>query len=169
MQRTQIKILLATLAILLLTRHLHDFASVPDGPLELISCSYAKSLPKKLVIFTFGQSNAANSAMGIQYKAARPVFSFDWKNNLCYIAQDPLPGTDENGRSVWPRLGDKIVEAGMADSVMIIAAAVSSSYISQWVPGGDLYPQYLCGFFQRKIRRTSARSSSLASGRGRSQ
>lgn len=115
-------------------------ADEPSPQRETVSCRYVKSLGREMILYTFGQSNAANSVVGDRYKSVGPVFAFDWKTGNCYRAQDPLPGTDGDGGSPWVRLGDQIIKAGMADTVVIIAAAVSSSYIKQWAPGGDLDP-----------------------------
>ena len=64
----------------------------------------------RAVIFSFGQSNAANSGEGC-YVATNRVNVFNVFDMKYYRAVDPLPGASNNGASVWGRLGDKLISA----------------------------------------------------------
>ncbi len=93
---------------------------------------------RSMVALTFGQSNAANSGQ-TRGQAEAEVYSF-FEGEL-YPAQDPLLGADGGGGSVWTRLGDQIIAAGLYPSVIFVPIAAGGSQISQWSPAGDLYPR----------------------------
>ena len=93
---------------------------------------------QSMVALTFGQSNAANSGQ-TRGQAEAEVYSF-FEGEL-YSAQDPLLGADGGRGSVWTRLGDQIVAAGLYPSVIFVPIAAGGSQISQWGPEGDLYPR----------------------------
>ena len=73
------------------------------------------------VIFTFGQSNSANYGQ-TTYTCKLEVYS--WYNGRMAKAADPLPGAGGEKGSVWGRLGDKLIEAGMARKVLIVPVGV---------------------------------------------
>ncbi len=85
------------------------------------------------VILTFGQSNAANSGTQ-RYAARRGVYAFNIFDMNYYRAIDPLPGATNDGGSVWGRLGDKLIEAGLFRSVLFVPIAVGGSFIKDWTP-----------------------------------
>ncbi len=86
-----------------------------------------------VVILTFGQSNAANA--GAQcYVARRGVYAFNVFDMNYYRAIDPLPGATNDGGSIWGRLGDKLIEADLFQSVLFVPIAVGGSYIKDWTP-----------------------------------
>ena len=89
--------------------------------------------PDTAVILTFGQSNAANAGAG-RYVARHRVHAFNIFDMHYYKAVDPLPGATNDGGSVWGRLGDKLVEAGVFQSVLFVPIAVGGSYIKDWSP-----------------------------------
>jgi len=105
--------------------------------------------PGTTVILTFGQSNAANS--GNEHYAPRGavhVFStFDMK---FYRAIDPLPGASDKGGSVWGRLGDRLIDAGFARSVLFVPIAFGASYVEDWAPGGQCYPRLMLALHRLK-------------------
>ena len=88
------------------------------------------------VIFTFGQSNAANHGQE-RYSPKNKVYNY-YKGNL-YEGKDPLVGPTGGGGSVWTRLADMMIDSGMADSVTIVAIAVGATDIASWAEGGFLY------------------------------
>lgn len=91
-----------------------------------------------MIALVFGQSNAANSGQS-PGQASDQVYAF-FEGHL-YPAQDPLPGADGSGGSVWTRLGDRIIAAGLYPSVIFVPIAAGGSEISRWTPAGDLYPR----------------------------
>ncbi|BBA32432.1 uncharacterized protein sS8_0466 [Methylocaldum marinum] len=104
-----------------------------------IDCRVAMT-GKTLVGLVFGQSNAANFGE-TRYRPRKAVYSF--YAGRCYAADDPLPGAAAFGGSVWSRLGDKLVESGMFDSVIWISIGEGGSSISRWTVGGDLYDRLM--------------------------
>jgi Carbohydrate esterase, sialic acid-specific acetylesterase len=53
-----------------------------------------------------------------------------------YTAKDPLIGTTGKGGSVWTRLGDKLIDSGLYNKVILIPIAIDGSAIERWVSGG---------------------------------
>jgi hypothetical protein len=76
------------------------------------------------VILTFGQSNAANSGEE-RYAARGAVHVFNVFDMRFYRAVDPLPGASHDGGSVWGRVGDKLIDAGRARSILIVPIALA--------------------------------------------
>jgi len=101
--------------------------------------SCAKILgPRTMVALVFGQSNSANSG-ATKYTPKRDVFVY--YEGKCYQGMDPLPGPNGNGGTVWSRLGDKLIDAGLYDKVLFVAVGVGGTNIARWKPDGDLYPR----------------------------
>jgi hypothetical protein len=111
-----------------------DEAEAPVAEDRLVSPSIANP-PGTTVILTFGQSNAANSGEE-RYAARGAVHVFNIFDMRFYRAIDPLPGASDSGGSVWGRLGDKLIDAGVAPSVLIVPIAFGATYITDWAPGG---------------------------------
>lgn len=87
------------------------------------------------VIFTFGQSNSANYGQKqYLYTAEHDVYNY-YKGKL-YKAQDPLLGATGPGASVWGRLGDKLIEAGLTESVTIVPIGIGGVTVGSWAKGG---------------------------------
>jgi hypothetical protein len=89
-----------------------------------------------MVALCFGQSNAANYG-DARADARGEVYNF-YLGKL-YRARDPLLGAGGEGGSVWTRLGDLAIDAGMADAVVLVPIAVSSTKVAEWAPGGHLH------------------------------
>ncbi len=119
--------------------HMQSETARPDSS-GTIPCAYPKSLGRVITLFTFGQSNAADSVFGDKYKTNKNVFAFDWAAEKCLRAQNPLPNQDGTEGGPWVRLGEKLIEANLTDAVVILAAAISGSYISEWEPSGRNFP-----------------------------
>ncbi len=96
--------------------------------------------PKTMVALVFGQSNSANSGAA-RYTPKRDVYVY--YEGKCYTAVDPLPGPNGNGGTVWSRLGDKLIDAGLYDKVLFVAVGVGGTNMARWTPAGDLYPRVL--------------------------
>lgn len=115
--------------------------TVPN-PYDFIDVSQKTEVPcaqaaggNTMVALVLGQSNSANH--GETRHAAGPhVFNFF--DNKCYLAGDPLLGATGTGGSVWTRLGDMLVERGAYDNVIFISIGVGGTQIRRWTPGGDL-------------------------------
>ena len=101
------------------------------------------------VILTFGQSNAANSGEE-RYDPRGTVHVFNVFDMRFYRAVDPLPGASHDGGSVWGRVGDKLIDAGTAQSVLIVPIAFGATYIKDWAPGGDCYRRLLFALHRLK-------------------
>ena len=90
------------------------------------------------IILTVGQSNAANHGEA-RYTPRRSVFNYNFFDNKCYLAADPLLGATGLGGSVWSRLGDLLIAQGTFEQVLFAPIAVNASSIQRWRPGGDLH------------------------------
>jgi hypothetical protein len=91
-----------------------------------------------LVILAVGQSIASNYG-DTPFRPDANVFSF--YNGRCFKGADPLPGADGTGGSIWSRLGDRLVKAGYAKNVLLVAIGAGGSSISEWVPDAKYYPR----------------------------
>ena len=56
----------------------------------------------------------------------------------CYAASSPLLGTTGIGGESWTLLGTKLVAAGIADQVILVASAMSGTSIVQWQNGAEM-------------------------------
>jgi len=109
---------------------------VPRTPVDCATLLGARTV----VLLAFGQSNAANYGRG-RYRSKRAVYSF--YANRCYRAIDPMPGADGGGGSVWSRLGDRLIEQGRADRVVIATIGVGNTELARWAPTGDLHARLI--------------------------
>jgi hypothetical protein len=94
--------------------------------------------PGTTVILTFGQSNAANSCEE-RYTPRGAVHVFHAFDMKFYRAIDPLAGASDERGSVWGRLGDRLIDAGFARSVLFVPIAFGATYVDDWAPGGQYY------------------------------
>lgn len=99
-----------------------------------------RAAPRTMVALVFGQSNAAN--FGETRRVAGPNV-LNLRNGLLTRARDPLRGANGQGGSVWTRLGDKVIAAGMYDRVILVPAAIGATEIAEWVPGMPLHEHIL--------------------------
>ena len=93
-----------------------------------------------VVILAVGQSIASNFG-SVPHTPGPKVFSF--YNGRCFHGDDPLPGADGSGGSIWSRLGDLLIERGLAKNVLLVAVGSGGSSVSEWVPDGKFYPRLL--------------------------
>ena len=91
--------------------------------------------PRSAVFLILGQSNAANHGQD-RYQPTEEVYSLNFLDMKCYRANDPLPGSSGTGGSVWSRLGDRLIKAGLYDRVLFVPLAFGGTYVRDWVPGG---------------------------------
>lgn len=119
---------------------------------QRISCSYVASLDGLGVILVAGQSNAANNAQadadGKFYATGSPVYNLSIDDSRCYLAKEPLLGTNGDGQSFALPLADDLIRAGVFKAVLLVPIAVGSTYIEQWRPSAN----YLFARFDAAIR-----------------
>jgi hypothetical protein len=87
------------------------------------------------VIVIIGQSNAANHGAG-KYVARRQVDNFNLYDGKCYHGQDPLLGASGDGGNFATRLGDKLIDAGLFDRVILAPIAMGGTIVEQWAEEG---------------------------------
>src|SRR5262245_485718 len=105
--------------------------------------------PGTTVILTFGQSNAANSCEE-RYTPRGAVHVFHAFDMKFYRAIDPLAGASDYGGSVWGRLGDRLIDAGFARSVLFVPIAFGATYVEDWAPGGQYFRRFVCPLHRLK-------------------
>ncbi len=88
---------------------------------------------RTMVLFVYGQGNAANGGE-VKYNPKYNVLNA--YKGKCYKAIDPLLGATDNKGTVWSRLGDKIIESGAYDNVIIKTIAVGGTPIVCWTVNG---------------------------------
>ena len=118
---------------------------------ERVSCA---NIPRTAlaVILIAGQSNASNSvpadANGKHYSTQNPVFSLNIGDGKCYVAKNPLLGTDSrldannqpSGQSFALPLASALIDAGLYERVLLVPIAVSGTLIEQWIPSPPRTP-----------------------------
>ncbi len=89
------------------------------------------------VVLAIGQSNAGNhgAEREISRHPGKVLNLFDGK---CYAAASPLLGTTGDGGEFLTPLGDQLIDDGLYERVLIVAAAVGGTPIARWRKGGDL-------------------------------
>ena len=95
----------------------------------------AAALPpaaRRLVILVAGQSNAGNWGAKRTQPNHADVLNYEVQTNTLYRARDPMAGTDGFGGSFMPRLGDLLIDAGVADAVVFVPIAVGSTSVADW-------------------------------------
>lgn len=113
-----------------------DAASVYRENFQYHPVKVACPSPRRAMIAVIlGQSNAANHAERLT-KAGPKVVTF--YRGACYTAVDPILGATGQTGSVWPAFGDAVIASGEYDAVILVPAAVGSSRMESWAPGGVL-------------------------------
>lgn len=87
------------------------------------------------VIIVLGQSNAANHGTG-HYVAKHRVDNFSLYDGCCYHAADPLLGASGDEGNFATRLGDKLIEAGLFDRIILAPIAMGGTTVEQWADEG---------------------------------
>jgi len=93
------------------------------------------------VLLIYGQSNAISIVNDTSFIPPAGVENYNVFNGKNYNAKDPLLGLPlggglSSGSSWAPRLGAKMIAAGMADRVVLVNVAVGGTLISDWDVGG---------------------------------
>jgi len=90
-----------------------------------------------MVLLAAGQSNASNYG-GFLNRSAHGAHVVEFYQNRCYVAEDPTIGGDGLGGSPWVDLGNRLIETGSYDDVVIAVAARGGSSIGEWRNGRSL-------------------------------
>jgi Carbohydrate esterase, sialic acid-specific acetylesterase len=112
---------------------------MPDEP-ESVSLPWRQlwADPDCGIFLLLGEGNAANHGEG-HYIPLGAVFSLDFRHMCCRRAQDPLAGASGRGGSIWPRLGDKLIENGAFRRVLFVPLAGEDTSIKDWTPEGPMH------------------------------
>jgi len=94
------------------------------------------------VIVIAGQSNAGNHA-GKRFSSHDGVYNFNIFDRECYRAEDPLLGTTGTDGSLFTRLGQLLVERGVATAVLLVPIAIGGASIEDWAPDGRFFPRFM--------------------------
>jgi hypothetical protein len=114
---------------------------VPSPTPARIEISISDLPPQRIMVaVAFGQSNSANFG-GTPRMAGQGVYNFAYGH--LYRAVDPLLGATGESGSVWTRLGDMIIAAGVYDAVVFIPIGVDNTQIARWSSTGDLHPRII--------------------------
>jgi hypothetical protein len=87
-----------------------------------------------LVLLMIGQSNAANAA-GQRYESEHGDKVVNYFDGRCFVASSPLLGTNDSRGESWTLLGNKLVAAGLAETVILVPSAIGRSTIARWAYG----------------------------------
>jgi hypothetical protein len=99
--------------------------------------------PRTLTLIVAGQSNHANSSDSEYTPTNAGVLNLSIFDGQLYRAKDPLLGCSAGlsvtgqgfvGGNVAGRLGDRIIDAGYAERVVLVTIAVDASSIQNWAP-----------------------------------
>lgn len=121
---------------------------LPDNAAALAKASEipCDNIPRDglAVLLTAGQSNISNfgapdPATGQLYQPHNTFYNFDRFNGKCYAARNPLLGTSGDGENVAVRLGDELIDRGLAKNVVIAPVAIGGTYLEEWRPRGGKY------------------------------
>jgi hypothetical protein len=127
-------------------RHTYDGLQPIHGPIPDARGRepVARGRPEteNLVIVILGQSNAANFAAG-RYRAERDVVNFSLYDGNCYRAQDPLIGASGDTGNFATRLGDVLIDRGLAERVVLAPIAMGNTRIEDWAAGGIFHTRIL--------------------------
>lgn len=84
------------------------------------------------VILAIGQSNASNAGRaGEAHVRAEPAV-LNFFDGTCYVAEDPLLGSDGSGNSVWTLVAGRLIADGAFDHVVIAPFTISGTSIGDW-------------------------------------
>ena len=99
---------------------------------------FATEDPRTAVLFTFGQSNSANSVRD-RYIPLGVVANFNPHDGKCYLAEDPLLGPDGSGGTVWGIVGDLLLREQDYERVLIVPVGIGGTEVARWSRDGDLH------------------------------
>lgn len=99
-----------------------------DGK-QLVDCP--RQDDRTAVLLIIGQSNAANFATQA-YQSRHGASVLNLFAGRCYLASSPLLGADGPWGEYWTELGNRLVESGRYDKVILVSSAIGGSSITQW-------------------------------------
>ena len=100
-----------------------------------VPCPSARS--RTMVLLAAGQSNASNYG-GFLNRSMHGAHVVEFYQNRCYVAEDPTISGDGWGGTPWVDLGNRLIESGNYDDVVIAVAAKGGSSIGEWRNGHAL-------------------------------
>lgn len=99
------------------------------------------------VLLTAGQSNIANFGAPPPgqplYQPHNVIYNFNRNDGKCYVARNPMLGTQGNGENVAVRLGDDLIDRKLASNVVVAPVAIGGTYLEEWRPRGGKYFEVL--------------------------
>lgn len=100
-----------------------------------------------MVLLTAGQSNISNTGApgddGKLYQPRHRFYNFNRFDGKCYVARNPLLGTPDEGENVAVRLGDELIDRGLAKTIVVAPVAIGGTYIEEWRARGGKYFEVL--------------------------
>ena len=105
---------------------------------ELVAENSVERIGVGEVFITAGQSNSANSGSTPVTPADERVSA--WTGGMWQFAGDPQPIATGTGGSPWPTMADHLVDA-FDVPIGLVSVGWGGTSISQWQPGGSLYPR----------------------------
>ncbi len=127
--------IVASLLLLLLNISIISCNKSNDNSTTIIgnSCNVDSVKMDTAVLLVMGQSNAAN--FGATRYSASCSNAYNFYNGELYPLADPLKGAKGDKGSVWSRLGDLLIQQGLAHVVIIAPVSIGGTSIQQWIPG----------------------------------
>lgn len=133
----------------------HEFIEKNFNPQEKVidNISVYDDLNKKIkvecpvpnesfVIVVLGQSNSANSA-GHRFASSSKEQIFNYYDDSCYVASDPMLGATGNSGSLWIPVAKKL---SITKPIIILTMGVGGSKVEEW-----LNPNKLGNFYEKTI------------------
>ena len=93
--------------------------------------------PGTAVLLLIGQSSAANHS-GQKYRSTHGARVVNYVEGRCYAAESPLLGASGSDGESWTLLGNKLIDAAVFDSVILVPFAIAATSITRWQAGADL-------------------------------
>lgn len=90
------------------------------------------------VLMIAGQSMVTNAGE-TPYTSRLAVGNLNIYDRQVYRSRDPLLGTSEDRGSVASRLGDILIERGIAKRVLLVPIGIGGTRMCEWAPGGGLF------------------------------
>ena len=109
-----------------------------DAPLLSLPWRQLWSDPDCAVLLVLGQANAANYGE-LRYTPQREVYCLDVSRMQCAAAADPLGGAAGAGGSIWSRLGDRLIDKGLRQRVLLVPLCAKDLLITDWIPEGAMH------------------------------
>ena len=85
------------------------------------------------VFLIIGQSNAANYASRA-FRSEHGAAVANYFAGKAYIASSPLLGSDGPWGEYWTEVANRLVEAGVFKSIILVSSAIGGTSVKQWEP-----------------------------------